>query len=217
MKKYLLTLAALPFAVVAVVFILHKTALAATQPHHVSTNDLFYNFLAWTHDSLHPTIYRIAPPPILVSSAFTYPSNPYSSVNPNKFTFTDINGDNLPDFLYYEKQNDNVGKQSQFYAIFLNNGNSNFNLAFKCANTWDSGVYGDCAGAPYTNQNDPANQNMLTQVLYLANYASGSQFNDPNLPNTHLWIDINGDGLQDVIDTTLHINSNSAAPYLLQW
>jgi hypothetical protein len=118
-------------------------------------------------------------------------------ITPIKFTFSDVNGDSLPDFLFSSKKHIHQCL-SPVLRDFLDNGNNNFNLTYKCVyrynGQWNN--YGDCATtAPARDPNAPANQNMLAAVLNLIDYYSASSpaENPPSL--LHLWIDINGDGL----------------------
>jgi len=139
-------------------------------------------------------------------------SSGYNWITPNKFAFVDISGDGLVDFVYHEKENTGFATPSTFTALFLNDGTNNFRLAFKCLHhpaTSDNNYYGDCAqGAPQRDPNAPENQNMRSTVKLLMQYASSDIQSGDHTPYASIWVDINGDGLQDFFNQNcLYINS----------
>ena len=69
--------------------------------------------------------------------------------NPNRFSWVDINGDGLTDLLYHYYNSSNYRGGGQ-YAIYLNQGNADFSLLYKCFYNTDLDSYpytwyGDCA------------------------------------------------------------------------
>ena len=58
--------------------------------------------------------------------------------------FQDINGNGLPDFLYF-KQHSGGGNTYRYYAVFINNGGT-FEQTYVCHHsTFHKKYYGDCA------------------------------------------------------------------------
>lgn len=62
-------------------------------------------------------------------------------------TFIDINGDGLNDIVYVAAKSNfgGSGMSGGIYLLFLNTGNNNFEVSYKCAITDDGRWYGDCA------------------------------------------------------------------------
>lgn len=213
MKKFLFPTAIIALIVVSITFTFYRGVMAT---HDAPPSAIFNNFATWTYTMG----YESAAAPAI--TLLTKMSNFYSGqITPIKYTFSDINGDNLPDFLYHQ-QSTIFNTSPRFFAIFLNNGNNNFNLAYKCVFQKSSSSqyysYGDCATtAPARDPNAPENQTMLSQVLQLTKYYSSSSPTELPAPLLHLWLDINGDGLQDYIDDCLYINSNQGGKSILSF
>lgn len=165
--------------------------------------DLFYEYTSWTHTQ-NPD--RTGPRNVL-STLADIPGD--SSNTPQKFSLVDINGDGLPDFLYHERRKKTTNYPVDYLAIFLNNGKNDFDLAYKCVVEYDTNLdpaYGDCAqGAPQRDPNDPENQNMKSMVTRMMSYYDPDNYEGP--PSYRSWMDVNGDGLQDLVSTGFQINN----------
>lgn len=165
--------------------------------------DIFNNYAPWpTSTALKATD--------LVPEALADLSQVYNSTNFS--TIADINGDGLADILFH-----NAGYPASSwreYGIFLNKGNLQYDLAYKCVSTIVSNVahyYGDCADTASTAQtpwysslnnyaswphsaNINANDTMLQTMSYMS-HATWASSGDRYSTLT----DMNGDGLPDVV------------------
>jgi hypothetical protein len=89
----------------------------------------------------------------LYQLAYFHDENPqYATSTSQKYSFTDINGDGLVDFLYHDIRDSSVTNKILngvgTYAVYLNDGNANWTLNYKCYVTYGAGAatyYGDCA------------------------------------------------------------------------
>ena len=161
---------------------------------------MFTNYTSWV--TSHAPKDDDLIPQVLGAMSNVYNSRNYTS-------FLDFNGDGLMDFVYQS-----VNSSPNYYGIFLNRGDFQFDFAYKCVYQYQSGeytYYGDCADTsrsenlPFTQIYDisslPESENLnsedtIAQVLYQTalNTSDGSygridySFND-----------VNGDGLTDVL------------------
>lgn len=159
-----------------------------TQGHE---NDIFSDYHSWhsgsfnSNDTLHKMLNKL--------SYYNPPYTTYHYVTPNKYSFQDINGDGLSDFLYYELYFDGFTSGHQFYAVFLNSGDLNFELVYKCAIPRNGPAYGNCAvGSPETSETE-----MIGEVAELMRFYHEDGETEVGMPQTTL--DMNGDGMVDLI------------------
>lgn len=172
----------------------------AYKDHHVNVSDIFKEFyLNWAsgNDDEGDRLDEF------LNSQSRFASTTVGNT-PQKYSFQDINGDGLPDFLYHER---NALSSRRFLALFLNSGDLNFTLVYRCA-ILDRTYYGDCAEGVNLEPED----DMINEVSYLMGFFYD---NDDGLPPASpVMLDLNGDGLLDLFqhsDSTavLYINDGS--------
>lgn len=179
---------------------------------NVADVDIFNNYLTWTktassrgNDKLLSALYHLS---------YFEPTAIRSSTN-QKYSLVDINGDALPDVLYHDQFYD--GSVSNHYlALFLNQGGTNFTLVYKCVRddtVSNRGFYGDCAGTGGSNyiplvaddslvpsSQAPKSNDIMMRVLYRLAYFHSDDVNGlKKTPQKTSFVDINGDGLIDLL------------------
>lgn len=189
-KKFLLitTLGSLVFALA----LFAPLTFGSLSGGHEST--LFNDYEQWSHSyspktnesnpSLYSLLYRLANDYQIVTNSAT----------PVKFSLLDINGDGLSDFLYHEKYLAGATAQLML-AAFLNTGDSDFQLVYKCFENHSSGhdYYGDCAAGSSPSSPEA---NMLGEISQIMNHCH-IEWNG-HCRNFGL-ADLNGDGLTDLL------------------
>lgn len=189
-KKFLLitTLGSLMFALV----LFAPLTFGSLKGGHEST--IFNDYEQWPHayspktNESNPSLYSL-----LYRLAYDYQIG-INSATPVKFSLLDINGDGLSDFLYHEKFVSGVTDQL-FLAAFLNAGDSDFQLVYKCFENHSSShnYYGDCA-AGSSPSSPEADQ--LAEITQLMNHCHAEL--NGHCRNFGL-ADLNGDGLTDFL------------------
>lgn len=122
---------------------------------------------------------------------------------PQKYSFQDVNGDGLPDFLYHERHA--VVQPRKYLALFLNSGDLNYVLVYRRA-VYNGNYYGDCVEGVSL----PPETDMINEVAFLMGF-----YYDTELPPVSpVMLDMNGDGLLDMFQhsgttAVLYINDGN--------
>lgn len=115
--------------------------------------DIFYDISQWNHsnskkagDTMPQFIYQLKGANTLSTTEPT--SYKTTSITSNYQTMADINGDGLVDAIYRDDSGSWIYGGDYYsvkMAVWLNKGNNNFQLAYKCYVGASVGWYGDCA------------------------------------------------------------------------
>jgi hypothetical protein len=179
---------------------------------NVADIDIFNNYLSWTKtsssrgdDKLLYALYDLS----------QFDATVYKTSTNQKYSIVDINGDALPDILYHDRFYN--GASVYFFGLFLNQGDTNFSLAYKCVrdevSSGTRGFYGDCAGSGGPNYITSivdgnitpvsttlkANDMVIRALYRLAYFHSDDANGVKKTPQKTNFTDINGDGLVDVL------------------
>lgn len=123
---------------------------------------------------------------------YTFPIGIFSHSTRQKFSFIDINDDGPADFLFHATYVHS--SFASYFALMINKGNNDFELIYRCVRNSNS-YYGSCAlGATPIGES-----NMLVEIGNLISYAYGADSVDSQYKPTSFSVDINSDGLVDLI------------------
>ncbi len=144
-----------------------KTSGNSTLPEGYGSNTFDATSATFTHPSCRMSAIYLLP-----SSTTYVPNAQYETAfmstddSPTISTLQDINGDNLPDYLYsYSRGNvvNNIAENSHYGCIYLNNG-AGWTKAYRCfattrkdletGNITNSEYRGDCAGSTASSKEE---------------------------------------------------------------